>query len=113
MAATDAQSMRPRPFARSLALPPQRFGALRALLSVVSSIGLLGQVPVVAQEVSAQDSLPKGPGRDIVLSTCGVCHEIDTAIGMRRRGCAAAVHRPIAESSSARNPDARAAYAGR
>lgn len=43
-----------------------------------------GHAVVAAQEATSQDPLPKGPGREVVESTCGVCHEIDTAIGKRR-----------------------------
>lgn len=32
----------------------------------------------------AQDPLPDGPGKDTFEMTCGVCHEVDTAIGTRR-----------------------------
>jgi competence protein ComEA len=41
-------------------------------------------VAVAAQEATSQDPLPKGAGRETVASTCGVCHDIDTAIGKRR-----------------------------
>lgn len=37
-----------------------------------------------AQDAASQDPLPKGPGRETVASTCGVCHDIDTAIGKHR-----------------------------
>lgn len=32
----------------------------------------------------AQGQLPQGPGKEIVESSCGVCHDVDTAIGTRR-----------------------------
>jgi competence protein ComEA len=45
---------------------------------------LLGAITVVAQERTAEDPLPKGPGKDAVETICGTCHEVGTAIGTRR-----------------------------
>jgi competence protein ComEA len=45
---------------------------------------LLGAITVVAQEKTAEDPLPKGPGKDAVETICGTCHEVGTAIGTRR-----------------------------
>jgi competence protein ComEA len=79
--------MRPQHFTRLRALPPVRIGTLLILLfasNPTGTIGPLASARVIAQEGTARDPLPQGPGRDIVLSTCGVCHEVDTAIGTRR-----------------------------
>ena len=50
-------------------------GALIALASAAA----LAQTPQASDE-----PLPAGAGREVVKSTCGVCHDIDTAIGKRR-----------------------------
>ena len=32
----------------------------------------------------AQDQLPGGPAKKTVAAVCGACHDVDTAVGMRR-----------------------------
>jgi len=38
----------------------------------------------VAQDGTAQDQLPKGPGRETVEVVCGSCHDIGTTTGAHR-----------------------------
>lgn len=42
------------------------------------------QAVQAAASAASQDPLPDGPGKDVFEMTCGVCHEVDTAIGTRR-----------------------------
>jgi competence protein ComEA len=38
----------------------------------------------LATTSSAQDQLPEAPGKKTVATVCGACHDLDTAVGMRR-----------------------------
>jgi competence protein ComEA len=56
-----------------------------ALVGLVALwMGAAFQPRALAQDAALQDPLPKGPGKETVESVCGVCHEVDTAIGTRR-----------------------------
>jgi competence ComEA-like helix-hairpin-helix protein len=39
---------------------------------------------VMSGALCAQDQLPGGPAKKTVAAVCGACHDLDTAVGMRR-----------------------------
>jgi competence protein ComEA len=43
-----------------------------------------GRGQSLAQAPGSQDPLPDAPEKETFVATCGVCHEVDTAIGTRR-----------------------------
>jgi competence protein ComEA len=64
--------------------PSHLSGAVLMALLAVSPAMLSHVVGASAQNQSAQDPLPEAAGKATVVLVCASCHDVDTAIGMRR-----------------------------
>src|SRR5262245_34524068 len=62
--------------------PPSTNPSMTTRLTIPAAVAaFLLSLPVPSL---AQDPLPDGPGKDVVVRVCAACHQLSTVIGRRR-----------------------------
>jgi competence protein ComEA len=70
-------------------------------------LGLVGCVALAAQITPSGEGLPDGPGKDVTVRTCGVCHEARRAASLRlsRDGWASVIDDMVRRGAKASDDD--------
>jgi competence protein ComEA len=88
--------------------PPDGFDMLFKFVSACVVIGLVGCAALMAQTTTPSgEGLPDGPGKDVTVRTCGVCHEARRAASLRlsRDGWASVIDDMVRRGAKASDDD--------